>query len=266
MGGQRQVMPGRVYQTATTLLNHRIFPRVQVQKPVWYDVVEMIPPSEMLTRTYPTQHMKPNPKAKKPSKLFRPQRLVYEEDALRRTFYKDHPWELARPRMIIEMDGKDAQRYDWSKGLRQPGMPLCGECVVQRQMWMMQNIPGISLEQAYDVVRREFYALRHEEEVQQRIAKEEAHMVGAYFGKSFLQVGMELEDKAYENWKRWASKQIEAVRAEQNAAYTSFGGDAEGEDAGGIDLDEIMAESAEAAASIPAQPAAPKPAPRTGFR
>lgn len=29
--------------------------------------------------------------------------------------------------MIIEMDGKDALRYDWSKGLRQPGMPLCGE-------------------------------------------------------------------------------------------------------------------------------------------
>ena len=47
-------------------------------------------------------------------------------------------------------------------------------------------------------------------------------MVGAYFGKSFLQVGMELEDQQFEAWKKWASKQIDAVKAEQNAAYTSF--------------------------------------------
>ncbi|KAI5927896.1 mitochondrial ribosomal protein [Camillea tinctor] len=262
MGGQRQKLPGRVLQTTTKLLNHRVFPFVRVQKPVWYDVVDTIRPSEMLTRTYPTQHMKPNPKARKPSRLYQPQHIVYEEDELRRTFYKDHPWELARPRMIIEMDGKDALRYNWSRGLRQPGMPLCGECVVQRQMWMMHNVPGMSKDQAYDIVRREFYALRHEEEVQQRIAKEEAMMVGAYFGKSFLQIGMELEDQAFENWKRWASKQIDAVRAEQNAAYTSFGDeDAEDEEATAesIDVDQIMADSANEAA----QPAAARPAPRT---
>lgn len=126
-GGLRQVRPGKVYQTTTTLMNHRIFPNVKVQQPIWYKVVESIPPSEILTRPFPPQHKKPNPRARRASRLFQPQRLVYEEDELRRTFYKDHPWELARPRMIIEMDGKDALRYDWSKGLIQPGMPLCGE-------------------------------------------------------------------------------------------------------------------------------------------
>lgn len=127
MGGQRQVIPGRVYQTVTTLMNHRIFPNVKVQQPVWYKVVESIPPSETLVRPIPPQHKTPNPKTRRPSRLFQPQELVYEEDELRSTFYQDHPWELARPRMIIEMDGKDLQRYDWSKGLIQPGMPLCGE-------------------------------------------------------------------------------------------------------------------------------------------
>ncbi|KAI1381638.1 mitochondrial ribosomal protein [Hypoxylon crocopeplum] len=243
MGGQRQIRPGKVYQTMTTLMNHRIFPTVKVQQPIWYKVVESIPPAEILTRPFPPQHKKQNPKTRRPSRLFQPQPLVYEEDELRTTFYKDHPWELARPRMIIEMDGKDSRRYDWSKGLIQPGMPLCGESVVQRQLWMMHNVPDITKEQAYDIVRREFYALRQEEEVERRIAKEEAQMVGAYFGKSFSQVGMQLEDEQFEKWKKWAGKQIDAVQTEQDAAYTNF--EAEDVDVDNIDLDEIVEPVAE---------------------
>lgn len=127
MGGQRQIRPSRVYQALTNMLEHRVLPGHKVQKPVWYNVVESIPPSETLTRPYPPQHERHNTGKRRPSRLYQPQRLVYEEDALRRQFYRDHPWELARPRMIVEMDGRDAERYDWSKGLRQPGMPLCGE-------------------------------------------------------------------------------------------------------------------------------------------
>ncbi|KAI8957916.1 mitochondrial ribosomal protein [Daldinia sp. FL1419] len=247
MGGQRQVLPGRVYQTVTTLMNHRIFPTVQVQQPIWYKVVESIPPSEILTRPFPPQHKKQNPRVRRPSRLFQPQEIVYEEDELRRTFYKDHPWELARPRMIIEMDGKDAQRYDWSKGLIQPDMTLCGESVVQRQLWMMYNVPDITKEQAYDTVRKEFYALRQEEEVERRIAKEEAQMVGAYFGKSYIQVGVELEDREFEEWKRWAGKQIDAVRSERDSAYTSFGEEA---DPDSVDMDELTEQADEEPAPV----------------
>ncbi|KAI0442876.1 mitochondrial ribosomal protein S25 [Xylaria telfairii] len=223
MGGQRQIRPSRVYQTVTHLMNHRIMPNVKVQKPVWYNVIESIPPSEAITRTYPPQHKKHNPKIRRPRKLFQPQQLVYEEDELRTQFYVDHPWELARPRMMIEMDGRDAERYDWSKGLRQPGMPLCGESVVQRQLWMMHSVEGMTQAKAYDIVRREFYALRQEEDVERRIAKEEAMKVGAYFGMSPMAVGMELEDREYENWKKWAGKQIQNVQAEKDSAYTNFG-------------------------------------------
>ncbi|KAI1269351.1 37S ribosomal protein S25 [Xylariaceae sp. FL1019] len=234
MTGLRQTRPGRVYQTATQLLDHRIRPSLRVQKPVWYNAVESIPPSEMLTRPLPPQHKIPNSRTRKPSRLFQPQHLVYEEDALRRNFYKDHPWELARPRMIVEMDGRDAEHYDWSKGLRQPGMPLCGESVVQRQLWMMQNVAGITQSQAYDIVRREFYELRQQEEIESRIAKEEAMHVGSYFGKTYMQIGVELEGKQFDIWRKWAGKQIDLVRNEQDAAYTNFGeteeGDGEGEE------------------------------------
>ncbi|RWA06345.1 hypothetical protein EKO27_g8769 [Xylaria grammica] len=241
MGGQRQIRPARVYQNVTNLLNHRIMPNVPVQKPAWYNAIESIPPSETVTRTYPPQHKQHNPKTRRPSRLFQPQQLVYEEDGLRSQFYRDHPWELARPRMVIEMDGRDAERYDWSKGLRQPGMSLCGECVVQRQLWMMYNVQGMTREKAYDIVRHEFYALRQEEDVERRIAKEEAMKVGAYFGKSAMQVGMELEDQQYENWKRWADRQIQGVQAEQDAAYTNFGATEEGD---GEDVEESETDAA----------------------
>ncbi|KAI8949298.1 mitochondrial ribosomal protein S25 [Xylaria longipes] len=250
MGGQRQIRPSRVYQTVTNLMNHRVIPNVKVQKPVWYNVIESIPPSETVIRPLPPQHQKHNPKTRRPSRLFQPQQLVYEEDGLRRQFYKDHPWELARPRMIIEMDGRDAERYDWSKGLRQPGMPLCGECVVQRQLWMMHNVEGMTEEKAYDIVRREFYALRQEEDVERRIAKEEAMKVGAYFGMSSMQVSMELEDQQYENWKKWAGRQISNVQSEKDAAYTNFGATEE------ADADSSDAIAEELAEETPEAPAA----------
>ena len=68
---------------------------------------------------------------------------------------------------------------------------------------------GLSKPRAYDEARREFYRHRHLEEIRRRIAKEEALHVGAYFGKGPLEIGMELEDKAFENWKTWAAQQIE---------------------------------------------------------
>jgi small subunit ribosomal protein S23 len=76
----------------------------------------------------------------------------------------------------------------------------------------MQN-DGQSKASAYDIARREFYAHRHRAEIRARIAKEEAQHVGAYFGKGPLEVGMELEDKGWENWKRWATVQIEDEQA-----------------------------------------------------
>lgn len=123
----RHFRPARVYQTAKKSLASRILKDEVRTPPAWLQTVETIPPTEVLTRPYAIQHTAPNPRAKKPRKLFRPTRIVYPEDQLRKDFYRDHPWELARPRIILEMDGMDGRYRDWSKGLRQLGMPLCGE-------------------------------------------------------------------------------------------------------------------------------------------
>lgn len=62
---------------------------------------------------------------------------------------------------------------------------------------------------AYNQARREFYELRHREDVERRVAKEEAMATGAYFGKSTLEVGMELEDIWQEKWKQWAIRECD---------------------------------------------------------
>ncbi|KAI9872685.1 MAG: mitochondrial ribosomal small subunit component [Pleopsidium flavum] len=191
--------------------------------PPWYNIISNVPPAQTLVRTQPIQHheQRKRSKTRKPSKMFQPQTIVYEEDALRKEFFGDHPWELARPRVLLENDGKDGQNDDWSK-IGQPGRILDGESVVQRQLWLLNNVRDMTTAKAYDQARQEFYALRHEEDVERRIAKEEAQATGAYFGKSMLEISMELENKVYENWKQWALKEVITMEQTRDAAYTGL--------------------------------------------
>jgi small subunit ribosomal protein S23 len=99
--------------------------------------------------------------------------------------------------------------------------------VVQRQMWLMKH-KSLSKASAYDQARREFYSHRHLSEIRSRIAKEEAQHVGAYFAKGPLEIGMELEDRSWEGWKKWAAVQIEdeqATRAQMFSGPQDEGGD-----------------------------------------
>ncbi|EKD13819.1 37S ribosomal protein Rsm25 [Drepanopeziza brunnea f. sp. 'multigermtubi' MB_m1] len=211
--------PSRVYQAASALLETGSI----TQPPPWFKTIGSIPPAEILTRSQPTQHREVNHRSRvrKPSKLFKPQAIGYEEDKLRIQFYSDHPWELARPRIVLENDGKDGHRCDWSR-IQQTGRQLSGESVVQRQLWLIKNTQ-YTPNQAYDIARKEFYELRHEEETERRVQREEATWTGAYFGKGVLEIGMELEDKAYESWKAWATKEVDSIHTQREAAYTGVG-------------------------------------------
>lgn len=110
---------------------------------------------------------------------------------------------------------------------------------------------------AYDQARREFYHHRHLNEIRSRIAREEAMHVGAYFGKGPLDVGMELEDRAWENWKAWANQQIEE---EQSMRAQMFSGP-QNEDAGVGDLSDAEYDNAvtELAPATPNTPSSAAP-------
>ena len=125
--------------------------------------------------------------------------------------------------------------------------------VVQRQLWLRHNVPGITAAEAYDIARKEFYDLRLQEDVERRVAKEEAMAIGAYFGPSALDIGLELETQEYERWRDWAQKEVELVKQKQAAMYT---GGVESEDAV-LDADtgagEVDAGLEEVSDAIPAQ-------------
>ncbi|KAB8239805.1 mitochondrial ribosomal small subunit component [Aspergillus alliaceus] len=210
------------------------------QLPKWVDVVGDIPPSQVLVRNQPQQHQlvrqrvqtlpgasKPQVvfdvqekrvKPKKASRMFLPTEVKYEEDQLRKEFFRDHPWELARPRVVLESSGKDHENYNWSR-LQQPGKRLDGESVVQRQLWLLNNVPDMTKSAAYDIARREFYRLRLQEDIERRVAAEEAEATGATFGPTRLEIGMNLENQEYDRWKVWAKSEAQ-IQEQRAAAFT----------------------------------------------
>lgn len=218
-------------------------------RPAWLGVIADIPPAQVFTRQQPVQHpltkirakaispssdpdaqlpprktfeittIKPTRSKKKASQIFQPVPIRYEEDELRKQFYNDHPWELARPRVVLETNGDNASLHDYSRNVRAPNAPLNGESVVQRQLYLLHNVPDISESQAYDIARKEFYAHRLREDIERRVAAEEAEAVGADFGKSLNQRSIETEDRMVEDWEKW-SRQIVMENIEKNAAFT----------------------------------------------
>lgn len=213
-------------------------------RPIWVDIAADVPPAQVMTRQQPIRHeltrtrtkQLPNgklvqttevtiakkPRSYRPSKMFMPMPVRYEEDALRARFFADHPWELARPRVVLETDGDQHRDADWSTGLLQPGIPLSGESVVQRQLYFLHAIPNITVAEAYDKARREFYVLRRQEDLRRRIAAEEAEATGAIFSPNALVWGMQNESKMYDDWEAWSRKQM----VEQQQRSASFAGEA----------------------------------------
>lgn len=166
--------PLRVAETTSQLLRIKHLK----QQPAWYNPVSRMPPSTDLSRkpsTVPSADQVPGSlfpstgsvssltssppldatttttttvsgsrrRGKKVKRLFEPRLIVYPEDRLRSRFYREHPWELARPVLLSENDGSSDiyrnARTDWSRGLRQPGRRVTGESVVQRWMYLMRT-------------------------------------------------------------------------------------------------------------------------------
>jgi small subunit ribosomal protein S23 len=127
--GKYDFRPARVRQATSRLLGT---PRLE-HRPPWFDVVGNNPPSQILVRTQPIQHPKHTGRRdpRRASKQFRPLPIAYEEDSLRQTFFRDHPWELARPRVMLENDGRGYQNTE-RVSLAAPGRAVNGERQVRR--------------------------------------------------------------------------------------------------------------------------------------
>jgi small subunit ribosomal protein S23 len=98
--------------------------RMKVE-PVWYRPVVNTPPMADFSRKPAPAHQ--GRIRTKQTDIFELQQVARgPEQHYRRKFYKQHPWELARPRILVEEDGADHVRQDWSR-IEQVGKQLDGE-------------------------------------------------------------------------------------------------------------------------------------------
>jgi small subunit ribosomal protein S23 len=121
--GRYDLRPAKVLEAA----NRLIAAKKDVPRPPWHEALTKIPPGEVLFR--PVQRfadVKRSRKGKKPSRMFQPLPLAYPEDKLRTVFFNDHPWELARPRVVLEDSGNDSKHWDWTR-IEQLGKRVDGE-------------------------------------------------------------------------------------------------------------------------------------------
>ncbi|KAJ2781145.1 mitochondrial ribosomal small subunit component [Coemansia interrupta] len=105
----------------------------------------------------------------------RPPKIEFPEDRLRRVFYKNHPFELTRPRILMEVTGQTSS--DWSR-LASGRKQVTGEDVIRHQYYLMQS-EGLSEQAAYAQATGEFYKMRAREEIEAKIARREAQAYGA---------------------------------------------------------------------------------------
>jgi small subunit ribosomal protein S23 len=123
MGGAQRakLSPLAVASQAHKLVKAHILPRA----PLWYQPVIDTPPMADLARRPAQAHQ--GRVDNKPADIREIQAInrghaVY----FRKRFYKEHPWELARPKILVEEDGADYVRQDWSR-MEQFAKPLDGE-------------------------------------------------------------------------------------------------------------------------------------------
>ncbi|EJS43317.1 rsm25p [Saccharomyces arboricola H-6] len=227
------------------------------ETPAWYNVVASILPSTKFTReprfknpsngsilgklvdVSERQHVnknglyktRPNTNDKRVGvkKLYKPPKLTFVEDRLRALFYQQHPWELSRPKILVENEIGD-ENYDWSHML-QLGKLLDGESVIQRTMYLLKTKQYKSTVEAYDHARYEFYALRMQEDMQQQVALEEAEMFGSIFGTSAIEHGIQKEQEVLDVWERKVIEETELMAARSSNPAGSWKDDTASETA-----------------------------------
>ncbi|KAI9254533.1 mitochondrial ribosomal protein S25 [Phascolomyces articulosus] len=208
-----RVPPTKLEQHATNLLKGDLLKKA----PVWLHAVRAIPPGPSIIRSRnpnanvsaqtdvekelfshhqqhtSTRHKQKHLRTKPP----RPAPIVYPEDRLRRQFYKDHPFELARPQTLVE-NKLGLNRTDFSQ-LLLPGMlpeEITGETVIKYQLHLMTN-EKMPERKAYAKATSEFYELRARQEELERQARSQMDAaLQEIENKRWTRQALELEERA----------------------------------------------------------------------
>ena len=79
---------------------------------------------------------------------------------------------------------------------------------------------SLTKSQAYDLARRQLYTHRHFEDIERRIAREEALHTGAYFQPGPNALAAPLEDAKFDAWREWAARRVASLSNMRMAGYS----------------------------------------------
>lgn len=226
------------------------------EKPLWYDIIAKYPPTstnDLIKKSHVYEgksdprnnsiiYKYPNSNNKNNNVLFKTRplnkelksknhnihklpKLKFIEDSLRKIFYQQHPWELSRPKNLIDNgNGNNNEKCDWSHML-QLYKPLDGESVVQRTLWLLKNntTKGLTMVEAYDKARFEFYKLRMSEEMESHVAKEESTMYGSVFTSTTVNWNLSKEQEYINDWTIIAKERTQVIEANMNKSSAPIG-------------------------------------------
>ncbi|KAI9361649.1 mitochondrial ribosomal protein S25-domain-containing protein [Zopfochytrium polystomum] len=95
----------------------------------------------------------------------KPPLIVYPEDKLRERFYSEHPFEMTRPKSVLETEEGLEGRKTMKESLNDNWTNVSGEDVVRRAQFLMTAEGGGHKEEtAYNLALALFYRVRSEEE------------------------------------------------------------------------------------------------------
>lgn len=92
--------------------------------------------------------------------------------------------------------------------------------VIQYQLHLLRTT-SLTKTEIYDLARKQFYQIRLEEDIQRRIATEEALSTGAVFDKHYMDIIFEREGKVLQDWRTKAAQDLAIRKHRRNAAYSS---------------------------------------------
>lgn len=116
-------------------------------------------------------------------------------------------------------------------------------------------------DEAYDQARREFYQVRHRQDIERIVAREEALATGAYFEPGPIEASNKLEDAAYDRFVSWAVDEAERKR-QRSMAATALAVDSSKESSGDNvvengSVDQAGSENGGASSSSPSSAGSP---------
>ncbi|KGB74866.2 hypothetical protein CNBG_0704 [Cryptococcus deuterogattii R265] len=130
----------------------------------------------------------------------RPLEIAYEEDRVRRQFFKDFPFEALRPVSMVEGREIDVRGKvlgeEWVKLEQRGSYPTVEDCI--EFVINLKNTRDVSISEAYALATEEFVSLRGRHQLATLAAEIEARHYGAEFKPDVFERAFNLEERALE--------------------------------------------------------------------